>query len=117
MKARPCGADTLVRAGFYIGAHTRKGVSAPHSFHLSLTNSTSAGGQTVLQKSYALHAGDLKALAATNVLADHHVVAAQHVGLRFGELCAVAIIGARRQTLFLRSHQPLDFVFGRLLAA
>src|SRR5215813_5152079 len=49
----------------------------------------------LLQKRHALHASYLKPLAAAHVLTDHHVVAPQHIRLRFGELCPVAIVGTR----------------------
>src|SRR5258706_14118134 len=68
------------------------------------------------QKRHALHACDLKALPAADILADHHVVAAKHIGLRLGKLRAVPVVGAGRQILFLGTHQPLDFILSRLMA-
>src|SRR5579859_5461603 len=75
-----------------------------------------SSGPTLLQKRDALHAGNLKAFAATHVLAHHHVVAPQHVRLRFGELGTVPLVGPRRQRLLLGAHQPLDLILGRLMA-
>ena len=49
-----------------------------------------------LANSHTLHAGDLKALPATDILADHHVIAPQRVGLGLGEFRAVAVVCARR---------------------
>src|SRR5580698_898078 len=63
-----------------------------------------------------LHAGNLKALAAAQVLAGHHVVFAQHVGTGFGEFGAVTVVSAAGKLLFLGTHEPCDFVFPRLLA-
>src|SRR5438105_441672 len=57
-----------------------------------------------------LHAGDFEALAAADVLADHHVVAAKHVGAGFGELGAIALIGTRRKLALLSAHQPGEIV-------
>ena len=56
---------------------------------------------SLLQKRDALHACDLKSLAAAHVLAAHPVVATQHVGLRLGKLGPVALLGPRGQTLLL----------------
>src|SRR5262249_30621127 len=70
----------------------------------------------LLKKCHGLDAGDLEALAAAHVLADHHVVTAQHVGLRFRELGPIAIVGTRRQRLFLGAHQPLNLVLRSLMA-
>ena len=69
-------------------------------------------GARLIEKSDALHARDLEALMAAEVLAYQHVVAAQHVGSGLGELGAVPVIGARRQVALLGAHQPLDLVFG-----
>src|ERR1022692_241712 len=82
---------------------------ADKSVRATLSRSASARGQPVLQKRYALHARNLEALAAADVLADHHVVAAQHVRLRFGEFRAIAIIGSRRENLFFHCPPPFDF--------
>ena len=73
-------------------------------------------GNALLQKRYALHACNLKALAAAQVLAHQHIVSPQHVRLRFCELRPVAIVRSRRQVLFLHAHQPLDLILRRLMA-
>src|SRR5208282_6048199 len=78
--------------------------------------STTRRRQAILEKRDALHARNLKALAAAHVLAHQHVVAPQHVGLRLGELGAVALVRPRRQTLLLHPHQPLDLILRRLMA-
>jgi hypothetical protein len=68
------------------------------------------------KKCDALNAGDLEALAAADVLAHHHVVTAQHVGLCLGKLRSIAFVDPRRQTLFLRAHQPLNLILRCLMA-
>lgn len=70
----------------------------------------------LLREYHRLYAGDFEALAAPQVLAGHHVVAAEHVGAGFGEAGAVALIGAAGDLFLLGTHQPVDFVFSRLLA-
>lgn len=82
----------------------------------STNNLTPARRQPILQKRHTLHARNLKALAAAHVLAHHHVVAPQHIRLRLGKLRAIPIIRSRRQTFFLRPHQPLNLIFRRLIA-
>ena len=69
----------------------------------------------LLKERHALHARDLKPLPAADILANHHVVAPQHIGLCLGEFRAVTIICPWRQTLLLGSHQPLNFIFRRLM--
>jgi hypothetical protein len=49
-----------------------------------------------LQKRQGLQRCDLKALSATNVSAGYLVVAADHVGLGFGEFCPIAFISVSR---------------------
>src|SRR5271156_6652095 len=63
-----------------------------------------------------LHSGNFKALAATHVLASHHIVAAQHIGFRLGKTSAVSFVSAAGKLILLGAHQPADFVFGGLLA-
>src|SRR5580692_6707658 len=87
---------------------------AAHRSIRSILGSSAARG--LLQKSDALYASNLKTLSATLVLAHHHVVAAQHVRLRLGKFGTIAIVRARRKTFLFRSHQPLDFIFRRLMA-
>src|SRR5271166_2688785 len=76
----------------------------------------SAKCQVLFGEHYRLHAGNLKALAATHVLAGHHVVAAQHVGAGFSKFSAVAVVPAPGQLFFLGSYQPRDLVLACLLA-
>src|SRR5271155_3891947 len=78
--------------------------------------STTASRQAILQKRDALHACNLESLAATHILAHHHVVSAHHIRLRLGEFRAIAIVRPGRQTLLLHAHQPLNLVLGRLMA-
>jgi hypothetical protein len=61
-----------------------------------------------------LNAGDFKALAAADILAGELVVAADHVGLGFGEAGAVAFVGAAGDLSFLAADDPLDGVFAGL---
>jgi hypothetical protein len=68
------------------------------------------------KEGHALHARDLKAFAATYVLAGHHVIAPQHVGLRLGELGAIPVVSPGRQAFLFGPHEPLNLVFGGLLA-
>jgi hypothetical protein len=70
----------------------------------------------LLGKHNRLDSGNLKAFAATHVLAGHHVVAAQHIGFRLGETSAVSFVSAAGKLILLGAHQPADFVFGGLLA-
>ena len=60
----------------------------------------------LIQKRHRLDASHLKALAAADVLAHDHIVAADHVRLRLGELCAVALVGTSGELLLLGPHQP-----------
>ena len=59
-------------------------------------NHCSIATSLLIQKRHALYAGDLEAFAAADVLAHHHVIAAQHVGLRLGKLCAIPFVRPRR---------------------
>jgi hypothetical protein len=70
----------------------------------------------LLGKHDRLHAGNLEALAASHILAGHHVIAAEHVGFGFSEAGAVAFVGAAGKLVLLGTHQPVDFVFSGLLA-
>jgi len=63
-----------------------------------------------------LHSGNFKALAAAYVLAHDHVIAANHVRLRFGKLGAIALIGAPGELFLLGPHQPCEFVLTGLAA-
>jgi hypothetical protein len=69
-----------------------------------------------IQKSDGLERRDLKGFAATYVHAGELVVAADHVGLRFGELGAVALVGISRELRTFAANDPCDFIFARLAA-
>ena len=74
----------------------------------------------LLQKGDALHACNLKALAAAQVLAHHYVVAPQHVRLRLGELrplslihiCLLAVYSILPDQLLQRESVAAKLVFG-----
>ena len=59
---------------------------------------------------------DLKPLSAPHVLADHHVVAPDHISSRLRESGFIAFVGAAGELLLLRPDQPLHFVIVRLVA-
>jgi hypothetical protein len=63
-----------------------------------------------------LKLGDFEALAAADVAAGYEVVAADHVGLGFGEAGPVALIGVARQLGALAAHDPVDLVIAGLSA-
>ena len=63
-------------------------------------------GRDLIQKCHRLDPGNFKALAATQVLAHDHIVAANHVRLRFGKLGTVALVSASGELLLLGPHQP-----------
>src|SRR5215471_508269 len=63
-----------------------------------------------LDKRHRLDAGDVEALAAAHVLAGDFIVQQDHVALRFGELGAVALVGALRDAVLLLTHHPAEFV-------
>ena len=83
---------------------------------LEQKRSTTTGGQSILQKRNALYTCNLEALAAAHVLAHHHVISTQHIRLRLGKLCAIAIVCPRREIFLLHTHQPLDLILRRLMA-
>jgi hypothetical protein len=62
--------------------------------------------KSIVQKGDGLNAGHVKAFAAADVLAHGHIVTADHIRLRLGELGAVALVGAAWQLPFLGAHQP-----------
>src|SRR6185369_3670155 len=70
----------------------------------------------LFEKRHGLDAGDLKPLAATHVLAHKHVVFADHIGTRLGELGLVALVGAAGELLPLGSHEPRNLVVASLAA-
>ena len=59
----------------------------------------------LIKERNGLDPGHLKALAAADVFAHDHVVAADHIGLRFGELGAVPLVGAVGELFLLGAHQ------------
>ena len=70
----------------------------------------------LLGKHDRLHAGDLEAFPATNILAGHQIILAQHVGAGFGEASAVPFVGTTGELTLLGSYHPGDFILGRLMA-
>ena len=108
---QPTGAERPIHFSFRFRGRTflceRSQGNLALSFH---------GGDFLLEKGDALHAGDLKSFSAAHVLAHHHVVSPQHVRLCLGEFCAVPIIRPRRQIFLLHPDQPLDLIFRRLVA-
>jgi len=62
-----------------------------------------------------LHPGNLEALPATKILADHHVVATDHVRACFRKAGAIAIVGPRRQIPLFGADEPADLVFVALV--
>lgn len=73
-------------------------------------------GEALFRKYHGLQTGDLKTLAAANVLAAHHVIFSQHVGFCFGKSGAVALIGVTRKLLFPGAHDPGNFIIPGLVA-
>src|ERR1700687_642169 len=69
-----------------------------------------------LKKDYRLRAGNIKALAATHVLAHQHVVDAHEVVARLLKAHSVLLVGAAREIAFLRALQPAHLVVGSLAA-
>ncbi len=63
-----------------------------------------------------MHSGNFKALAAADVLAHHHIVATDHVRLRFGKLGPVTLVGSAGELLLLGPYQPCQFVLAGLAA-
>src|SRR5260370_17624898 len=64
-----------------------------------------------------LNSRDFEPLAATYVLAHHHIIATHHVRLSFSKLGAVALIGPRGKLLLLGAYQPAQFILVFLTAA
>jgi len=69
-----------------------------------------------VEKGDGLERRDLKGFAATNVRAGELVVAADHIGLRLGELGAVALICVTGELGTFAPHDPGDLVFAGLSA-
>lgn len=61
-------------------------------------------------------AGQIKTLAAADIAAGDHIVDANHVGTRLGELLLVLFVGASGSLRFLGAHHPADRI-GVFLAA
>ena len=61
-----------------------------------------------LDKRHRLNAGNVEASAA--LLAHRLVVEQHHIALRLGELGAIALVGAARQPVLLRSHDVIQLV-------
>jgi hypothetical protein len=64
-----------------------------------------------LQEGDGLDAGNLEPLAAADVFAGEHVVAADHVGLGLGELCAIALVSIAGERILFTADEPADLVF------
>ena len=60
----------------------------------------------LIEERDGLDSGNFKALAAADVLAHDHVVAADHIRLRFGKLGAITLVSAAGELLLLGPHQP-----------
>jgi len=69
-----------------------------------------------LKKDYRLRAGDVKALAATHVLAHQHVVDAHEIVARLLKAHPVLLVCAAREIAFLGALQPTHLVIGPLTA-
>src|ERR1039458_6459542 len=63
------------------------------------------------EKRHGFDAGNVKALAAAELLADRLIVDQYHVALRFLKLGAVALVAARGQAVLLGTHHPVQCVF------
>ena len=59
---------------------------------------------------------DFEALAAAHVLADHHIVLADHVSTGFGKTGAVPFIRAAGKAPLLGADQPGNFIIAGLVA-
>src|SRR5437868_1299983 len=73
-------------------------------------------GQALIQESDRLDSGHFKAFAAADVFAHDHVVAADHIRLRLGELGAVALVSTAGKLLLLGAHQPCELILTGLAA-
>jgi len=63
-----------------------------------------------LHEGYGLNSGDFKALAAADILAGHHVILANHIGLCFGELGAVTFVSMPGQLILFAPDEPAELV-------
>lgn len=62
--------------------------------------------ELIVQKRDGLDSGHFKPLAAADVLAHCHIVTADHIRLRLGELGAVAFVSTAGELALLGAHQP-----------
>jgi len=69
-----------------------------------------------LEEGYGLDSGDLEALAAADVFACDHVVAAHHIGLGLGEAGAVALVGMAGQGVLFAADEPAELILVGLAA-
>jgi hypothetical protein len=83
---------------------------------LAIPNGIECSSGSLLKKRDALHSRNFKTLAATHVLAHHHIVSPQHIRLSLRELRSIAIVGARWQGFLFHAHQPLDLILSGLMA-
>ncbi len=60
--------------------------------------------------------GDFEAFAAADVAAGYHVIAADHVGLGFGEAGPIAVVGVARELGAFAADYPLNLMIGGLAA-
>src|SRR6185503_17804560 len=74
---------------------------------------TRSGG---LEEGDGLDSGDLEALAAADVFACDHVVAAHHIGLGLGKAGAVALVGMARQGVLFAADDPSELIVSGLAA-
>jgi hypothetical protein len=70
----------------------------------------------VLNKGYRLDTHDVEAFPAANIFATHRIVAPDHIALRFGEACPVAVIGSSGQLRLFSPYHPLDLILSLLPA-
>lgn len=69
-----------------------------------------------LEEGDGLDSGDLETLAAADVFAGDHIVAAHHIGLCLGEASAVALVRMTREAGFFVADEPAELVLGGLSA-
>ena len=74
------------------------------------------GNRIALDEGQGLELGDLEAFAAADVAAGYHVVAADHVGLGFGESGPVAFVGVAGDLRLFAADYPTDLVVAGLAA-
>src|SRR5579884_3680121 len=70
----------------------------------------------LFEESDRLYAGNFKTFAAAHVFAGHHVISADHIGARLGELRAVALVSTGRELPLFSAYQPGELIFSRLSA-